>query len=76
MREGAAVSARICVPVSQLVQVDSMVSVAAAAWTCRLCGADGGLANTAAQASGHATEHLIAEHGATVHLVEGTGHGG
>lgn len=69
-------SARICLPLSQLVQVDSMTSVAAAAWSCGLCDTAGAMAETAAQARGLAAEHLIAQHGATVHLVERRGHGG
>lgn len=69
VREGHAVSARVCVPASQLIAVAASGGVSR--WRCALCRTSGGLPGTEAKALGQGVEHLIAHHSGTVHLVGG-----
>jgi hypothetical protein len=55
----------VCFPVTELVNIDPMASVATTVWWCRLCGHE----NTAASrpaAHSDGVAHLTAEHHATI----------
>jgi hypothetical protein len=55
----------VCLPATELINLDSMASVATAVWWCRLCGQE---ATGASRPAAHsdAVAHLTAEHHATI----------
>ncbi len=55
----------VCFPVTELVNIDPMASVATAVWWCRLCGHEETAASRPA-AHSDAVAHLIGEHHATI----------
>ena len=55
----------VCFPVTELVNIDPMASVATAVWWCWLCG-DKATAASRPAAHSDAVEHLTAEHHATI----------
>ncbi len=55
----------VCFPVTELVNIDAMASVATAVWWCRLCGSEATAASRPA-AHSDAVAHLTAEHHATI----------